>query len=170
MMKSEATARNTNVSIHQMGVDELLKEISQWSDRIAKRAYELFAASGFTNGHDREDWLKAESELLKAVNVELKDSDGECLVKVKIPGFDARDIDIQVSGSHLVIEGKHESTGEKKSKEGKIVERKFEQIYRAIELPAPVNAEKGHAELKNGVLELKLPKAERPKQIKIAAA
>ncbi|HEU5415451.1 MAG TPA: hypothetical protein VFW31_16915 [Candidatus Angelobacter sp.] len=53
MMKSEATARNTNVSIHQMGVDELLKEISQWSDRIAKRAYELFAASGFTNGHDR---------------------------------------------------------------------------------------------------------------------
>jgi len=169
-MKGEATARNTDVSIHQTGIDELLKEISQWSDRIAKRAYELFAASGFTNGHDREDWLKAESELLNPVDVELKDSDGECVVKARVPGFDAKDIDIQVSGSHLVIEGKHESSEHKKSKDGKSIERRFEQIYRAIDLPVPVSAEKAHAELKNGVLELKLPKAEKTKQIKIAAA
>jgi HSP20 family molecular chaperone IbpA len=37
-------------------------------------------------------------------------------------------------------------------------------------LPAPVLAENASAELKNGVLELKLPEAEKPKQIKIAAA
>jgi HSP20 family molecular chaperone IbpA len=37
-------------------------------------------------------------------------------------------------------------------------------------LPAPVLAEHAQAELKNGILELKLPKAEKPKQITVAAA
>lgn len=169
-MKSETRTRNNDVSIHKIGIEELFKEMSEWSDRIAKRAYELFAGSGFTNGHDREDWFKAERELLKPVAVELKDSDDQIVVKADVPGFDAEDINIQASGSHLVIEGKHESTEEKKSKEGKSVERKFEQIYQAIELPVPVFAEDGRAELKDGVLELKLPKAEKAKQIKTAAA
>jgi len=33
-------------------------------DRIAMRAYELFLAHGATDGHDLEDWLQAERELL----------------------------------------------------------------------------------------------------------
>ncbi len=169
-MKNEAVNRKNNVSIRARGIDELFKEMLEWSDRIAKRAYELFADSGFTNGHDREDWFKAESELLKPVAVDVRDSDSEFVVKAELPGFDAKEIDIQVNGSHLVIGGKHESTEEKKSKKGKSVERKFEQIYRVIELPASVNAEKAQAELKNGVLELRLPKAETVKQIAIAAA
>lgn len=31
---------------------------------IERRAYELFAARGFEHGHDLEDWLRAEQELL----------------------------------------------------------------------------------------------------------
>ncbi len=51
-----------NVSIQEILPDRLFKEMSDWSDRIRKRAYALFAASGFSNGHDVDDWLKAESE------------------------------------------------------------------------------------------------------------
>ena len=169
-MKSEAVTRKNDVSIHEIGIDELIKEMSEWSDRIAKRAYELFATSGFTNGHDREDWFKAESELLEPVAVEVKDSDSQLVVKAAVPGFAAKDLDLHMSGSYLIIEGKHETTEEKKIKEGKSTEHKSEQIYRTIELPAPVLTENAHAELKNGVLELTLPKAEKAKQIKIAAA
>lgn len=32
-------------------------------ERVAKRAYELFAARGYLDGHDVEDWLTAESEV-----------------------------------------------------------------------------------------------------------
>ncbi|HEY1817812.1 MAG TPA: DUF2934 domain-containing protein [Kofleriaceae bacterium] len=31
-------------------------------ERVARRAYELFAARGYVDGHDLEDWLAAESE------------------------------------------------------------------------------------------------------------
>ncbi len=171
-MKSEAVTPAKNVAIQEVSLDSLFKQMSEWSNRIAKRAYEFFASSGFTNGHDLEDWFKAESELLKPVALDVKDSKDEFIVKAQVPGFDAKDLDVRLNGARLVIEGKHETKKEKKEKEGKTVysERKCEQIYRVVDLPAAVLADKAHAELKNGVLELKLPKAEKPKQITIAAA
>ena len=33
-------------------------------DAVAARAYEMFLARGGTHGHDVEDWLQAEQELL----------------------------------------------------------------------------------------------------------
>ena len=33
------------------------------NERVAARAYELFAARGFEHGHDVEDWLAAEAEI-----------------------------------------------------------------------------------------------------------
>ena len=37
---------------------------------IAARAYELFCARGRQPGHDVDDWLRAEAELLRATTVE----------------------------------------------------------------------------------------------------
>ncbi len=171
-MKHEAITRTSSPAIQEASLDDLFKRMLDWSHRIAHRAYDFFAASGFTNGHDREDWFKAEQELLKPVPLEVADEKDQFIVKAEVPGFDVKDLDIHLNGSHLVIEGKHESSEEKKDREGETVysERKSQQICRMIELPAAVVAEKAQAELKNGVLELKLPKAEKPKQIKVAAA
>ena len=36
------------------------------TEAIARRAYELFLERGGTHGHDIEDWLQAERELLDA--------------------------------------------------------------------------------------------------------
>jgi Protein of unknown function (DUF2934) len=33
-------------------------------DRIKTRAYELYEARGYVDGHDEEDWFQAELELL----------------------------------------------------------------------------------------------------------
>ncbi len=33
------------------------------SDRIAKRAYALYAERGYQHGYDLDDWLKAEREI-----------------------------------------------------------------------------------------------------------
>ncbi len=34
-------------------------------DRIRERAYELYESRGCEPGHDRQDWLRAEQEILK---------------------------------------------------------------------------------------------------------
>ena len=171
-MKNEAVSPAKSVAIQQVSLDSLLKEMSEWSDLIAKRAYELFAASGFSNGHDREDWLKAEQELLTPVALEVKEGKDEFVVKAEVPGFEAKDLDIHLNGSHLVIEGKRETSKKEKEKDTdtSYTESKSQQIYRMIELPAAVLADKTRAVLKNSVLELRLPKAEKPKQIAITAA
>ena len=48
------------------------------TEAIAKRAYELFLERGGENGHDLDDWLQAERELLDAVQsqVQVKDIKG----------------------------------------------------------------------------------------------
>src|SRR5579864_6573441 len=104
-MKTEAIAPAKSVAVQEKSLDDLFKEMSEWSDRIAKRAYEFFAGSGFTNGHDREDWFKAEQELLKPVALEVKDTKDELIVTAEVPGFEAKDLEIRLNGSHLVIEG-----------------------------------------------------------------
>jgi len=169
-MKNEAITHMKTPAIQEASLDDLFKEMSEWSDRIAQRAYELFTESGFTNGHDREDWFQAEQQLLKPVALEVKDTKDELIVTAEVPGFEAKDLEIRLNGSHLVIEGKHETTEDRKEK-GRAVysERKSEQICRMVDLPAAVLADKAQAELKNGVLELKLRKA-GPKPITVAAA
>jgi len=171
-MKGEALVPTKGIAIREVGFDTLLREMTEWSNRIAKRAYEFFADSGFTHGHDLDDWFKAEKELVKPIALDLKVSKDEFVVTAEVPGFDEKDLDIHVNGSRLIIEGKHKATEEEKDSEGKIIrsERKSRQIYRMIDLPCPVFAEKAHAELKNGVLKLKLPKTAKPLQIKVAAA
>jgi hypothetical protein len=37
-------------------------------EEIARRAYHLFLARGRKDGHDREDWIRAEQELMKEMS------------------------------------------------------------------------------------------------------
>ncbi len=39
---------------------------SDRQQQIAKRAYELYAARGYQQGHDLDDWLDAEQEIDRA--------------------------------------------------------------------------------------------------------
>jgi HSP20 family protein len=143
--------------------------MSDCSDRIAKRAYELFTASGFTHGHDLEDWFKAEHELFDPMNLQIGELEHEFVVKAEVPGFVAKDLDVYVNGNHLIIEGQHEALQQENGKDAAAHNTSFRQVYRAIELPSAVFPQHSHAELKSGVLELKLPKIPK-KQIRVAAA
>jgi HSP20 family protein len=170
-MQSQALSAKKTPVVTEITLDDLFKHMSEWSNRIAKRAYDFFAASGFTNGHDLEDWFKAERELLKPVALEVKEAPDEFIIKVEMPGFNADDLNIEVNGSHVIIEGSHEIHDDKHEKEQTIQpERSCAQVYRSIELPTQVLADSAKAALKNGVLELKLPKAAKGKLTKIAAA
>ena len=45
-------------------VESLMDRISQASQAITRRAYEIFEANGRRFGRDLDDWFKAEMELL----------------------------------------------------------------------------------------------------------
>ena len=135
--------------------------------QISRRAYEIFDGNGRTFGRDLEDWLQAERELLHAVHIQLSESSEALELKAEVPGFSEKELSISVEPRRLIITGKRET--KKEETKGKTIysETCANEILRVVELPAEVEAKKVTATLKNGVLELSLPKAAKAKSIKV---
>jgi HSP20 family protein len=98
--------------------------------------------------------------------------DGENLfAEAELPGIRNEEIDISVIGSDLTIRGRR---GEQ-PREGRAYhrqERGVGEFNRVLRLPYDVDANKVEATLKDGILLVKLPKAEsaKPKKITVTPA
>lgn len=94
---------------------------------------------------------------------------GEALeVLAEVPGLGKDELSVKIQGNYLEISGSRKSD----RPEGYAVhrmERGANSFSRSFTLPVDVNAEKVEASLKNGILTLRLPKAEaaKPRQITI---
>ncbi len=148
------------------------RSVHDLHEAITRRAHELWEASGFTNGHEADDWLRAESELLRFAPVEISESGDELRVYAEVPGLNARDLDIHLEPKRLIIRGKTDQARERTKGQVCYSEREGTQIFRALTLPAEVDADNATAVLRDGVLELTLPKAEsaRGTRIQVRAA
>ena len=146
-----------------------LQKVADVQKSIARRAYELFAMSGFTDGHDMEDWLFAESELFGKMPVELKETDKELTVSAGLPGFTEKDVEIRVEPRRLFITGKREEKTEDKQKGKTIYSERLNQVFRTIDLPAEIDPDKVNATLNKGELEITMPKKEIGKKVTIEA-
>jgi HSP20 family protein len=131
--------------------DPLLAHVAELQQSISCRAFELFKLSGFTGGHDLEDWLKAESEMLQPVPLEVT-------VRAEVPGFTEKDVQVKVDAHRVFISGKREESSEKKKGKAIYAEHRSNEICREFDLPAEIDPEKVTAELKDGVLEVSLAK------------
>jgi HSP20 family protein len=99
--------------------------------------------------------------------VDVKETDDALLFELEMPGVSEEKLEITCEGGVLAIAGEKESL--KQEGEGKfhIVERTFGSFRRSFQLPANVQENKIEASLKNGVLSVRVPKAELPKPKKI---
>ena len=90
--------------------------------------------------------------------------------EAELPGMKSDDIDVSVVGGDLTIRG-HRGEQPQDGTSFHRRERGTGEFTRVVRLPIEVNADKVEATLKDGVLLVKLPKAEsaKPKKIKVAA-
>lgn len=142
----------------QSDIQQDLDRARQLYDSIARRAFEIFEGNGRELGHDRSDWLQAESEFLHPVHLEIAETDDALNVKAEVPGFSAREIEVRVEGNRLSIAGQHEYAEE--TRKGKTIysERCANEVFRAIHLPADVDGSRINAILKDGILDIEIPK------------
>jgi HSP20 family protein len=101
-------------------------------------------------------------------------TDDELVVEALMPGVKPDNLDVSITGDTLSIRGevREEREVSDDSKRDYLVrERRYQRYSRTLRLPTLVQADKAEAEFDNGVLRLKLPKAEevKPKTIKIKA-
>jgi len=146
---------------------DLFDRIQELSTSIARRAFEIFEGRGRALGHDLENWLRAESEFLHPVHLAVAESDDALTVRAEVPGFSAKELEVGVEPHRLTISGKRETSGEHTSKKTIYTEQCSNQIFRAIDLPAEVDTSKVTATLKDGVLELSMPKAAKVQKVRV---
>jgi HSP20 family protein len=141
-------------------------------ETIARRGFQIFEGGGGLFGRDLDHWLNAEAELLHPVHVHIAESGDTLAVRAEVPGFSADELEISLEPRRLTISGKKESSEEHKKGKTIYKEQCANEILRVIELPAEVNASKTTATLKNGVLELTMPKAAGAKgtRVQVTAA
>lgn len=142
--------------------------IQEMFESLARRAFEIFESNGHGLGHDLENWAQAERELFHPAHLEISETDGKFAVRAEVPGFSAKELEISMDGRRLTISGKREKREERKDKKRIYSEYCSDQVLRAVDLPADVNAERGSAYLKNGILELEIPKAAPASKVPIA--
>ncbi|MCU0844318.1 MAG: Hsp20/alpha crystallin family protein [Spirochaetes bacterium] len=99
--------------------------------------------------------------------VNLRENNDEVMITALLPGVKADTLNIQLVDNSLVLEGEKKSDVQDKPYIRK--ERVFGRFQKAVRLPYRVDGEKIEAGLKDGILTIKLAKAEeaRPKKIEI---
>jgi len=95
-------------------------------------------------------------------------NDESAMVTAELPGMQAQDLEINVTGSTLTLTGKREGENLPENARYHRRERGCGEFTRSIELPFPVQTEKVEARLEKGILEIILPRAEEDKPRKIA--
>lgn len=147
----QIAARPESAASFWSKIDEVMK-------RMEERAFQLFEERGREDGHDLEDWVRAEQELLTPVPVTITEKNHELRIHAEVPGFTADEIALNVEENALTLQGEHTET-KKVTDESKSTESEWRQIYRRIALPADVVPEKAKATWKDGSLEIVVPKA-----------
>jgi HSP20 family protein len=96
----------------------------------------------------------------------------EAVVTAELPGVEAKDIDISVVGDTLTIRGNRTADELKPDESYHRQERGFGEFSRSLRLPFQLNPEQVEAHFHNGVLRVRLPRAEadKPRKISVATA
>jgi len=97
--------------------------------------------------------------------VDINESDTEFLITVEVPQIEKDDIKIEVQNGMLNISG--ERKYENEDKKAHRIERYYGSFQRSFKLPDNVLEDKIHADHKNGVLYVNLPKSEVKKPAKL---
>jgi HSP20 family protein len=102
--------------------------------------------------------------------VDIYETPNELVVKADLPDVNEKDIDIRVENNLLTIRGERKFESSVSEDNYLRVERTYGSFSRSFTLPNTVNAEAIHAEYKNGVLTVNLPKREesKPRQVKVS--
>ncbi len=106
-------------------------------------------------GHRVADWIAPRSE---ASAVE------DCYeINVELPGVKPEDVDVSVHDNSITVRGEKHFEREEKGRTFFFSEREYGAFQRTFRLPADADKEHIDAEFKNGVLCVKVPKAEQKK-------
>jgi HSP20 family protein len=115
------------------------------------------------------DWNGNDEGLAPAISpsVDLSETTDGFQIRMDVPGIKAEEIDIEVSGDTVRIDGEHKAAQQEKGRTFHRAERRTGTFARVLTLPATVKEGLVTAEVADGVLTITLPKTEVTKTQKV---
>ena len=142
-----------------------LYQLQREIDRVFE---DVFSSSGgSSSGGGRSGTMMA------APRIDLQDAQGELRLHADLPGVKPSDLDIRVEGDTLTISGERKSEHERNEQNFHVMERSHGRFQRSIQLPFAPNPDEVQATVREGVLEVRIPKhaqQERSRKIEVRGA
>jgi len=156
-------------------VPDVWRSFRSEMDRLFDRFAGGFGFPSLRRMFDTEPALRpASSFTLSAPAIDMSEDEKAYKVSAELPGLDAKDVDVSISGNTLVLKGEKRQEKEEKEKNYYFSERAYGSFQRAFELPASVDRDKVSADFAKGVLTITLPKTpdaqKQQKKIEVKSA
>ena len=125
-------------------------------DRLFDRFARGFGLPSLRNIADLEPPWR--SFVFSAPPIDMSEDDEAYKISAELPGLDAQDVEVSVSGDRLVVKGEKRQQQEEKNKNYYLSERTYGSFERSFELPVSVDRDKIAADFSRGVLTITMPK------------
>ncbi len=96
-------------------------------------------------------------------STDIYETKDEYVFKIEVPGMNKDDVKVEFTEDTLTIKGERKEDKEIKKENYHRIERFFGSFQRSFTLPKNIDEKKIKAELKDGILELRVPKVEKSK-------
>ncbi len=130
---------------------------------LQERMNKLFEESLLQTGKERQEISIAGW----SPSVDVMESDEEIILKAELPGIELKDVEVLINDNILTLRGERKFEKEEKKENYHRIERSYGAFQRSFTLPATVEQDKVKAKMKDGILEVRLPKAKEAKSKKI---
>lgn len=100
--------------------------------------------------------------------LDVEEDEDHFTLHVELPGLKPEDVEITLEESVLTISGERRFYDEREAEGFRRIERRFGRFHRAVRLPDRVDSEKVEASFRDGLLTVRVPKAEEAKPRRIA--
>ncbi|MDD2733153.1 MAG: Hsp20/alpha crystallin family protein [Desulfuromonadaceae bacterium] len=97
--------------------------------------------------------------------LDMHETPEELIVRAEVPGLNEEDFSVELVGRRLTIYGEKRVVREQKGGDGSLIsERRYGSFSRSIQLPYEIDEKLIAADLKHGVLTIRLPKPDKGRQ------
>jgi len=128
---------------------EPFKDLLSLQDRMNRLFEETVARGTVREEAKAGQWSPA---------VDILEAEGEIILRAEVPGVDLNAIDIQIKDNVLTLRGERTFENQVKKEHYYRIERSYGTFVRSFTLPGTIDQACVEAQLRDGILEVKLPK------------
>lgn len=120
--------------------------------------------SNYFDDFEKSFYKSWNANAISSIKTDIIEKEDAYLIEAELPGFEKKDISIDINDNLLTVKAENSSENEEKDDKGNYIrrERKYGSFSRSFDI-SNINAEEISAEHKDGILKITLPKIEELK-------